>query len=651
MPNREILEKICRLVRYDILTSTNAAGSGHTSSSLSAVELMAVLFFAGFLRFDSDNPKNITNDRVVFSKGHAAPLLYSLYQAAGIISYEEIMTLRKFGSRLEGHPMPRFPYADVATGSLGQGMSIGLGMALGIKLKIKNDPFDKTQGHPEQSRMDEKLKIERTPKIWVLLGDSEMSEGQIWEGLQIASYYKLKNLIGILDVNRLGQRGETMLGWDLETYERRISSFGWQTIVVDDGHDIYKVYEAFKSVEISQGQSNSDLDGKPMMIIAKTVKGKGVSFLENAEGWHGKALTKYQLDVVLKELGEVDLNIRGKIIAPQYQTLNIKYQNNISKIKNNNQQLIANYTLDELVSTREAYGDALVEIGKINPVLVVLDAEVSNSTLTEKFKNIFPERFFEMFIAEQNMISTALGLSKIGFIPFVSTFSAFLSRAFDQIRIAQYSEGNLKIVCSHAGVFVGPDGPSQEGLEDIGLMRSILNSVVLHPSDAVSAFKLTMLMAKQTGISYLRTMRDSVPVIYPADEEFSIGGSKILRQSEEDSAVIIAAGVVVHEALKAYDLLAKENLKICIVDAYSIKPIDSITIKQLAINNKQFIIVEDHYPYGGLGDAVREVFVNTKVSVHHLCVRKIPRSGSPQDLLRYEEIDSEAIVKKIRERL
>src|SRR3990167_1366493 len=397
MPNREILEKICRLVRYDILTSTNAAGSGHTSSSLSAVELMAVLFFAGFLRFDSDNPKNITNDRVVFSKGHAAPLLYSLYQAAGIISYEEIMTLRKFGSRLEGHPMPRFPYADVATGSLGQGMSIGLGMALGIKLKIKNDPFDKTQGHPEQSRMDEKLKIERTPKIWVLLGDSEMSEGQIWEGLQIASYYKLKNLIGILDVNRLGQRGETMLGHNVKEYAKRVSSFGWETIVID-GHSVTEVADAYSLAESSKD--------KPVMIIAKTIKGKGVSFMEDKIGWHGKTLPYEKLGEALKELEDIDKTLRGHI--DKRESLGRVNQ----PFSGFHGSRVAQYNKGDLIATRKAYGETLVAIFSEDTPLVVLDAEVSNSTYSEIFKLKYPERFFEMYIAEQNMVGVAIGLSK-----------------------------------------------------------------------------------------------------------------------------------------------------------------------------------------------------------------------------------------------
>ncbi|MDO8609942.1 MAG: transketolase, partial [bacterium] len=415
MQNAEKLKQICKLIRYDILTSTTAAGSGHPSSSLSAVELMTTLFFDGFLSYSIQDPSFIFNDRVVFSKGHAAPLLYSLYHAAGVISYEELMTLRKFDSVLEGHPTPRFKMIDVSTGSLGQGLSVGIGMALGIKLKVT-----------------------RVPKVFVLLGDSEMAEGQIWEAMQLASHYKLNNLVGILDVNRLGQRGETMLEWDLKTYEKRIKSFGWNTIVVD-GHDLKKVQKAF-TLACSNNLPPTDAVGRPTMIIAKTIKGKGVSFMENKDGWHGKPVPKDMLKTALKELGKIDLNIRGKITLPKFQITNNKSQTN-SKLQNsiNNQMFhVTSYKLQDLVATREAYGNALVHLGT-NENIVVLDGETSNSTYAEKFKKIYPNRFFEMYIAEQNMISVALGFSKIGYIPFSSSFAAFLTRAFDQMRIAQYS--------------------------------------------------------------------------------------------------------------------------------------------------------------------------------------------------------------------
>jgi len=690
MADFDKLKKLCQLIRYDILTSTTEAGSGHPSSCLSAVELMTTLFFGaesnsagGFYHFDLKNPHNLVNDRVIFSKGHAAPLLYSLYHAAGAISYREILSLRKFNSNLEGHPTPRFPYVDVATGSLGQGLSAGVGMALGIRLTIENRKW-------KVGVEDRRSKVEKNqssiPKVFVLLGDSEMAEGQVWEAIQIASYYKLNNLIAIADVNRLGQSTETMLGWDLKTYTKRIESFGWNTIIVEDGHDISQVYKAFNQIEsdrIRQSQMKSDKISKntadyirlnpitserPVMILARTIKGKGVSFLENKEGWHGKPVPKDMLKSALKELGKVDLKVKGEIQLPKYQILNIKYQKDISKIKN-----IPNYKMQDLVATRMAYGDALVALGNDNDKVVVFDAEVSNSTFSEKFAKKFANRYFEMFIAEQNMISTALGLSKLGFIPFASTFAAFLTRGFDQIRMAQYSAPNLKIVGSHCGVSIGPDGPSQMGLEDLAMFRSILNSIIFYPADAVSTFKLTEVMANKNGLFYLRTNRKETPVIYDEREEFKIGGSKIHYIKDQKSKIkttnqklkiktlIIGAGITLHEALKAQEKLAQEGIETIVVDLYCIKPIDQQTIQQLAINISNIIVVEDHYPAGGIGEAVLSVLntmieknqssiVNRLLSINfiHLCVRKLPRSGTPEELLHFEEIDSEAIIKAVK---
>ena len=486
MSDFDKLKKLCQLIRYNILTSTTEAKSGHPTTSLSAVELMTVLYFGGFLHTDLNNPKSPTNDRVVFSKGHASPLIYSLYHAAGVIAHSELMDLRKISSDLEGHPTFRFKYADVATGSLGQGLSAGVGMALGIKLKIKS----------------EKLRIEREPKIFVLLGDSEMAEGQVWEAIEIASHYKLNNLIAIADINRLGQSTETMLGWDLKTYAKRFESFGWNTIILEDGHNLEKVYKAFSATQI--------FASKPTIIFAKTVKGKGVSFLENKEGWHGKPLPKDLLESALKEIGKVDLNVRGKIEKPRSNWTNLPNKSNKSNLPN--------YKLGDLVATRLAYGDALLALGDIDEKIVALDGEMSNSTYSEKFAKKFPERYFEMFIAEQNMMTVALGLSKLGFIPFASTFAAFLTRGFDQLRMAQYSAPNLKVVGSHCGVSIGPDGPSQMGLEDISMFRSILDSTILYPSDAISAFKLTQTIAKLNCLFYLRTNSKETPVIYNEKE-------------------------------------------------------------------------------------------------------------------------------------
>lgn len=620
MQDTKLLEKICKLVRYDILTSTTAAGSGHATSSLSAVELAVTLFFGGFLRCDLANPHDLANDRFILSKGHASPLLYSLYQAAGVGSSQDLQSLRKFNSPLQGHPTVEFPYVDVATGSLGQGLSVGLGMALGIQLKVQS----------------EKLKIERIPHVFVLLGDSEFSEGQIWEALQLASYYKVRNLVGILDVNRLGQRGETMLGWDTGTYQKRIESFGWETITIDDGHDLGKIQKAFES--LLGGVATS----KPKMIIAKTIKGKGVSFLENQDSWHGKALPKEKLDEALKELGEIDKSIRGIVKKPEWKFGKGKSETNADTLTPNS--YVSSSKRIYFVATREAYGNALVSLGYTNPNLVVLDAEVSNSTFSEKFKKQFPHRFLEMFIAEQNMISVALGLSKTGFIPFASTFAAFTTRAFDQIRMAQYSKANIKLAGSHAGVSIGQDGPSQMGLEDIAMMRSILESTVFYPADAVSTVKLVEIMTKTEGLFYIRTTRSETPVIYGETDEFEIGGSKVLKESEKDVAVVFTAGITLHEALKAHDELEKEGINIAVVDLYSIKPIDQQTIQQFGNKVPRIIVVEDHYPAGGIGEAVAPYISN----FIHLAVKKIPRSGTTEELLAFEEIDAEAIKKAVK---
>jgi transketolase len=520
------------------------------------------------------------------------------------------MSLRQFGSPLEGHPTPRLKFVDTATGSLGQGLSVGLGMALGMKLR----------------------KLES--RVFVLLGDSEMAEGQVWEAMQLAAYYKLNNLIAILDVNRLGQRGQTMLGWDLETYAKRATAFGWRPILVDDGHDLEKVYKAYKQamgVEV-------DKDDKPVIIIAKTIKGKGVSFLEDADGWHGKALNQEQLKTALQELGEVDSSLRESedtnfFVTPSTESKKFG---------------IELYKKGQSISTREAYGEALTALGKMNPDIVALDAEVSNSTYSEKFKKAYPARFFEMFIAEQNMVSTALGLSKMGFIPFASTFAAFFTRTLDQLRMAELSSANIKLVGSHAGVFIGADGPSQMGLVDLSMMRSMLQSTVLYPADATATVKLTQLMSEAPGIIYLRTNREKTPVIYNNNEEFHIGGSKIheLRvPGSKFQVLIIAAGVTLHEALKAQKELAKESIEATVIDCYSVKPLDSETLKSFADEIKHFIVVEDHYPAGGLGEAVKSELANTDVYITHLAVSKLPRSGKPEELLHYEEIDATAIIK------
>src|SRR3990170_3323541 len=486
------LEKLAKLVRYYILRMTTKAGSGHPTSSLSAADIMTALFF-NKLRFDLKNPQNPANDRVIFSKGHTSPLLYALYTAAGELTEKEIDSYRQFKSPLEGHPTPNFKFAEAATGSLGQGLSIGVGMALALRSQISN--------------------------IYVLMGDSEVSEGSVWEAMELASYYQLGNLVGIIDVNRLGQSGETMLGWDTETYKKRAEAFGWQAHVVD-GHDFGQILKAFDSIP-----SDSE---KPQMIIAKTVKGKGVSFLEDREGWHGKALGQEDYEKAVKELGEVDRKVRGEITKPSKSLLKFSTRSN-SNYSSSKVEKFPSYRIGEEVATRKAYGEALIKLGSQNPNVVVLDADVKNSTYTELFKEKFPDRFFEMFIAEQNMVGTALGLSKRGLVPFVSTFAAFFTRAFDQIRMTAISRGNVKFMGSHAGVSIGEDGPSQMGLEDISLFRSVFGSVVLNPSDAVSCEKLVFEAANHQGIVYIRTARPATPVIYEISQDFKIGGSKVVR--------------------------------------------------------------------------------------------------------------------------
>lgn len=611
MPDHERLrklEKIAGRMRYDILACTTHAGSGHPTSSLSGVELMAGLLFGGVFRFDAENPGLPCNDRLIFSKGHASPLFYALWAAAGRITEEELMTFRRFGSTLEGHPTVAFPYVEAATGSLGQGLSIGLGMALNAKY------------------------LDKLPyRTYVLLGDSEMAEGSQWEALQVAYHYKLDNLVGILDVNRLGQSGETMYGHDLEAYRSRVSSFGWETILID-GHSFDQVLQAY--------DSSLRVTGRPTMIIAKTIKGKGVSFLEDKNGFHGKALKKEELDRALREIGEVERKVTGEISPPQ----------RLSPMKMEPAEIKDfDYHPGDSIATRKAYGNALGRIYPGYPGLVSLDGEVKNSTMAEEFQKAYPERFFEMYIAEQNMVGAALGLSRRGKIPFVSTFAAFFTRAFDQIRMSQYSDANVKFCGSHAGVSIGEDGPSQMGLEDIAMFRTILGGVVLYPCDAVSTERVVEEAAKHRGIVYIRTTRGGTPVVYGKDEEFPIGGSKVLRKSNEDFATVVAAGVTVFEALGAYEELKREGILIRVIDLYSVKPIDRKTLIEAAAATRAVLTVEDHFAEGGIGEAVMSALSDIAAPIHSLAVRKKPKSGKPGELLAYEEISRDAIVKKIKE--
>jgi transketolase len=608
-PETQTLTRIGKRMRWLILSATGRAGSGHPTSSLSAVELMSSLLFGGFFRYRIDDPEHPNNDRLIFSKGHASPLLYALWTAAGALSEKEMMTYRSFGSPLEGHPSTAFRYTEAATGSLGQGLSIGVGMALNARY------------------------LDRLPyRTWVLLGDSEMAEGSQWEAIELAAHYGLDNLVGVLDVNRLGQRGETLYGWNLDALRRRVDAFGWRTVVVEDGHSFEQVEEAYRTA--TEGAD------RPVMVIAHTIKGKGVPAVEDKNGYHGKALEGEDLEKALAGLGEVDHDARGTILPPD--------DRRPARPEAAGESGPPEYQLGDKVATRNAYGNALVRIAAQFPNLISLDGEVSNSTRAGFYKDAYPDRFFEMYIAEQNMAGAALGLAMRGKLPFVSSFAAFLTRAFDQIRMSQYSEPNLKFVGSHAGVSIGQDGPSQMGLEDLAMFRSLRDSVVLYPSDAVSCERLVERAAAHRGIVYLRTTRGGTPVIYSAEDEFTIGGSKVLRSSDHDRATVIAAGITVHEALSAQEDLMGEGISVRVIDLYSVQPLDRGTLEGAARDTGAVVTVEDHHAAGGLGEAVASALAGIPMRFRSLAVRTKPKSGKPQELLSLEGIDRSAIADAVR---
>jgi transketolase len=603
---------LAQQLRVDSIRCTTAAGSGHPTSSMSAADLLAVLAIS-YLHYDFDHPENPNNDHLIFSKGHAAPLLYSFYKAAGAISDEELLTLRKFGSRIEGHPTPALPWVDVATGSLGQGLPIGVGVALAGKY------------------------LDKLPyKVWAILGDSEMAEGSIWEAFDHASHTNLNNLVGILDCNRLGQRGETDLGWNTEAYAARARAFGWNAIIID-GHNYEEINNAFS-------QASQATNG-PTLIVAKTMKGKGVSFLENKEGWHGKALSKEQEAQALQEL---NAPVRSQTFPVQKPAAGqLAPQPEVTPLE------LPKYELGATTAaTRKAYGDALKALGASNPNVVALDGEVSNSTYADEFAKAFPERFFEQFIAEQQLVASTVGMSVRHKIAFASTFAAFFSRAYDFIRMAAISRANIRLCGSHAGVSIGEDGPSQMALEDLSMMRAIFGSTVLYPSDPNQTAQLVAEMAKHGGIVYMRTTREKLPTIYGPEEEFSVGGSKVLRQSENDKATVVAAGITLHEALTAYEQLKGEGIAIRVIDAYSVKPIDEETLLEAAQQaGNKIITVEDHWPEGGLGDAVLEAFSERDGSlpeVVKLAVQSIPGSGTPAQLMEEAGISAHHIVQAVK---
>jgi transketolase len=594
MSDQELWRELGQQLRVDSIRCSASAKSGHPTSAMSAADLTAVLL-AEYLRYDFAEPRNANNDRLVFSKGHASTLLYALYKAAGAITDEELMTYRQFGSRLEGHPTPILPWVDVATGSLGQGLPIGVGMALAAK------------------------RLERVPaRIWVLCGDSEMAEGSMWEAFEHAGFYELDNLVAILDVNRLGQTGETMHGWDLDFYVRRAEVAGWKAIAID-GHDVEEIDRAYADAV--------ETTGRPTAIVARTVKGKGVSFVQDQMGFHGKALDKGRVDAAIAELGGVR-DIRVDVAKPDTEGRPREFEGGELRLPR--------YDVGESVATRKAYGDALAAVGAARGDVVALDGEVSNSTFSEIFRDAHPDRYFEMYIAEQQLIGAAVGLQTRGWRPFASTFAAFHTRSYDFVRMAAISRANLRLCGSHAGVSIGEDGPSQMGLEDISAFRAVHGSTVLHPCDANQTAKLVAHMADREGIVYMRTLRPATPVLYEADDEFPIGGSKLVRASDEDEVAIVAAGITVHEALEAADELERDGIRARVVDAYSVKPIDAETLHAAAeATGGRLVTVEDHWPEGGLGEAVLAAFADREEStrVVTLAVRDMPTSGTPEEVM------------------
>jgi transketolase len=592
--------------RVDSVRMSAAAKSGHPTSAMSAAELMAVLL-DGYLRYDYDTPRNPANDRLIFSKGHASTLVYSILRAAGAISDEELMTYRQFGSRLEGHPTPVLPWVDVGTGSLGQGLPIGVGTALAQK------------------------RLARVPaRTWVLCGDSEMAEGSMWEAFEHAGHYELDNLTAIIDVNRLGQRGETMVGWNTGVYVQRATAFGWHAIEID-GHDLDEIDRAYAEAVAAEG--------KPTVVVARTVKGKGVAAVENEGGWHGKPLD--DPEAAIEELGgKTDLTIEVRKpdpVAPN------RFPDGPLKLPR--------YALRTEVATRKAYGEALAALGAARGDVVALDGEVSNSTFTELFAKAHPERYFEMYIAEQQMVAAAVGLQVLGWRPFASTFAAFLTRAYDFVRMAAVSRARICLSGSHAGVSIGEDGPSQMGLEDIAAFRAVHGSVVLHPCDANQTAKLVAAMADVDGIAYLRTLRPATEVLYDPDEDFEIGGSRVLRSSDDDDVAIVAAGITVREALAAADRLAEDGITARVIDLYSLKPVDVGTLAAAAeATNGRIVTVEDHWPEGGLGDAVLAALADSEEPprVVKLAVQGMPSSGKPEELLAAAGIDAEHVATAAR---
>jgi transketolase len=604
MNEHELWHELAQQLRVDSVRAAAGTKSGHPTSSMSAADLMAVLI-AKYLRYDFDAPDNPANDHLIFSKGHASPLLYSIYRAAGAISEEELLSFRRFGSRLEGHPTPVLPWVDVATGSLGQGLPISVGVALAGR------------------------NLDRIPyRVWCLCGDSEMAEGSMWEAFEHAAFNGLDNLTAIIDVNRLGQRGETMHGWDLDSYANRATAFGWHAIEID-GHDLAAIDRAYEEATKTTGQ--------PTVIVARTIKGKGVPEVEDKPGWHGKALD--DPDHAIEELGGIR-SIKVDVAKPETDAQPHRFETGSLELPV--------YDVGDEVATRKAYGEALAAVGNADGLVVALDGEVSNSTFAEIFAAAHPERYFEMYIAEQQMAAAAVGLQVREWKPFASTFAAFWTRAYDFVRMAAISRANIRLCGSHAGVSIGEDGPSQMALEDLAAFRAVHGSTVLYPSDGNSTAKLVAEMAERDGIVFLRTTRGATPVLYAADEEFPIGGSKVVRDG--DDVTLVGAGITLHEALKAADALADEGVSARVIDLYSVKPIDADTLRAAAEATSGIVTAEDHWPEGGLGEAVLSVFAEDeeRPRVVRLAVTDMPGSGKPEELLAAAGIDAEHILAAAR---
>jgi len=607
MNDLDLWRELGQQLRVDSIRSSAAAGSGHPTSSMSAADLMAVLM-SKYLHYRLDTPRDPNNDHLIFSKGHASPLLYSMYKAAGAISDEELLTFRRQGSRLQGHPTPLLPWVDVATGSLGQGLPIGVGVALAGK-RLDQLPY----------------------RVWVLCGDSEMAEGSMWEAIEHAAFNELDNLTAIIDVNRLGQTGETMHGWDLDYFKGRLEACGWHAIEVD-GHDVHAIDMAFGEAE--------SVRGRPSCIVARTVKGQGDPQVANQNGAHGKPVP--DPEEAIRALGG-ERNIHVDVPKPTSSGEPHVFETSAALE-------LPRYEPGGSEAVRKAFGDALAALGAANGKVVALDGEVGNSTYAEIFKKAHPERYFEMYIAEQQLVAAAVGMQVRGWRPYASTFAAFLSRAYDFVRMGAISGADMSLVGTHAGVSIGEDGPSQMALEDIASLRAVHGSTILYPCDPNQTAQLLAQMVDLQGIAFLRATREKTPVIYSPDETFRIGGSRVVRETDDDAVTLIGAGITLHEAMKAADQLAGDGINARVIDLYSIKPIDAETLRAAARATGRFVTVEDHFPEGGLGDAVLEVFADSdeRPRIVKLAVRELPGSATPEQQLAAAGIDAPHIAAAAR---